>query len=128
MKKQQPSVTKLNAVIYNKYVKVFNDASNDPALKEFRSQIVAARKRFPTYSELLSMDLMHTYCPTFTDIDGNLRHVKSWVSTDATEPCDGFFDASFDKVDYMYAVGVAFQDDAVVFGLKGTHTFDIKGQ
>ena len=45
---------KLTATTYNRLVKVFNDASTDVNLKADRDQIIALRKQFPTYSELVA--------------------------------------------------------------------------
>lgn len=117
--------TKLTAVIYNNFVKVFNDTANAAECPERRAAIIAARKRFPTYAELLAKDLMYVDRPEFVDVNGNLRKAKTWIGTDATEPCDGVFDASFDQMDYMLATSIAAYGDVVVFKLRGTHSFDL---
>ncbi|QGT53775.1 hypothetical protein HYQ09_gp011 [Acinetobacter phage vB_AbaM_Konradin] len=48
---------KLTATIYNNLVKVFNDAANLSKTPNERKLIIEARKRFPTYNELLNLDL-----------------------------------------------------------------------
>lgn len=48
---------KLNATIYNNLVKVFNDAANMAKSHSDRALIVECRKRFPTYNEMLKLDL-----------------------------------------------------------------------
>lgn len=58
MKMKKP--VELNATIYNRLVKVFNDAANgfnrwgnyDAGLKHHRSRIIELRKQFPTYQEM----------------------------------------------------------------------------
>lgn len=123
MKQKKP--VKLNAVIYNNLVKLFNDSANQAETYEERKMIVDARKRFPTYHELLEMDLMYVSTPRFIDIDGNDRYCKTWISN-PNEPCDGEFDASFENVEYVYAIGLCRVENGVVFKLRGTHKGDIK--
>ncbi|ADJ19353.1 hypothetical protein Acj133p006 [Acinetobacter phage 133] len=53
-------VVPLSATIYNNLVKVFNDAACNKSFATCRDQVVALRKQFPTYSELLAMDLEYT--------------------------------------------------------------------
>lgn len=111
MKQKKP--VKLNAVIYNNLVKVFNDAANQAETYEERKMIVDARKRFPTYHELLAMDLMYVSTPRFIDIDGNDRYCLSWIG-------DSNDDASFECIEYLYNVGLCREVNDVVFLLRGT--------
>ena len=69
---------KLNANIYNKLVKVFNDAANNKSIKEYRDEIIALRKKFPTYSELLAMDLWYVDSPVI-NVNGEDLNIVSWT-------------------------------------------------
>lgn len=72
---------KLNAVIYNNLVKTFNDLANSREIAkfpEYRKMVVDLRKKFPTYTELLALDLWYIDKP-WIDLDGEKLLTKSWI-------------------------------------------------
>ena len=81
MKKQDIKLVKLNSVIYNNLVKRFNDMANSPEIKdstEYRGMVVALRKKFPTYNELLAMDLLYTADPIIK-VGDEVILCKTWM-------------------------------------------------
>lgn len=97
----------LNATIYNRLVKVFNDAANgytefngrlvfDNGLKELRPQIIELRKQFPTYQELKDSGIKFVDYPQYLDSASNkVVDVQSWIAEDTDAGIDaGIFDAS----------------------------------
>ena len=77
----------LNATIYNRLVKVFNDASNgfnrwgnyDAGLKHNRSQIIELRKQFPTYQELKDADVKFVDSSKYLNDDNEEVSTMNWI-------------------------------------------------
>lgn len=97
---------KLNAVIYNNLLKVFNDGANDPNLKQFRDCIIQLRKQFPTYNELLALDLWYMDKPK-PIITSTLKNetIKLDVSTWQ------FRNMEFDKISILHSIGFLMSQD-----------------
>lgn len=98
----------LNSVIYNRLVKRFNDAANDPVFKQYRDQIIALRKQFPTYNELLALDLRYMDTPK---IEGTEIYCYNWIGN--CDPSIGSdVDTDIRQAQVVYDIGIVTGGDA----------------
>lgn len=122
----------LNATIYNRLVKVFNDASNgylnrngamlfDKHLKSRRSQIIELRKQFPTYQELKDSGIKFVDYPQYLNESGEIVDIKSWMGSDTSVTASSILDASVVYgIDLCRGVNVHSLDPVVVLKIRGT--------
>ena len=97
---------KLNSVIYNNLVKVFNDAANSPEIKlypKLRERIIELRKKFPTYNELLALDLWYIDKPWVGCLNNKLI-AKTWIGKFDNGYADHDKDADIRDASIVYTI------------------------
>ncbi|ADG59914.1 hypothetical protein Acj9p014 [Acinetobacter phage Acj9] len=98
---------RLNSVIYNNLIKVFNDAANSKEIKEYpklRDHIIELRKKFPTYNELLALDLWYIDKPWVGGLNNKLI-AKTWVGKFDGGVVDCDIDADIRDASIVHTIG-----------------------